>query len=80
MRIMTRNVQGRVGQRADRRAALRSGIEQIGPDVPTLQETCPDSDGTQAARRYPEAPYWVVNAVLADSNTRPGETPRWRHS
>ena len=85
MRIMTWNAQGRIGDWAPRHAALRSGIEQVAPDVLTLQESWVEPDGTtQAARlgeelglysvtaadlagfdRYPEATYWVVNAVLS---------------
>ena len=85
MRIMTWNVQGRVGDWAARHGALRSSIERTAPDVLTMQESWVEPDGTtQAARlgaevglhavtaadlagfdRYPEAPYWVVNAVLA---------------
>ena len=85
MRIMTWNVQGRVGDWEGRHAALRSWIERSAPDVLTLQESWVEPNGTtQAARlgedlglhsvtaadlagfdRYPEAPYWVVNAVLA---------------
>lgn len=85
MRIMTWNVQGRVGEWEARHGALRSWIEGTAPDVLTLQESWVEPDGTtQAARlgeelgmhsvtaadlagfdRYPEAQYWVVNAVLA---------------
>lgn len=85
MRIMTWNVQGRVGDWEARHGALRSWIERTAPDVLTLQESWVEPNGTtQAARlgeelglhsvtaadlagfdRYPEAPYWVVNAVLA---------------
>lgn len=85
MRIMTWNVQGRVGEWEARHGALRSWIERTAPDVLTLQESWVEPDGTtQAARlgeelgmhsvtaadlagfdRYPEAQYWVVNAVLA---------------
>jgi len=85
MRIMTWNVQGRVGEWARRHTALRSWISRTDPDVLTLQESWVEPDGaTQAARlgeelglhsvtaadlagfdRYPEAPYWVVNAVLS---------------
>ena len=85
MRIMTWNVQGRVGEWEARHGALRSWIERTAPDVLTLQESWVEPDGTtQAARlgeelgmhsvtaadlagfdRYPEAQYWVVNALLA---------------
>lgn len=108
MKVMTWNVQGRVGDWTARHTALRSWIDRISPDVLTLQESWVEPDRTtQAARlgeelglhsvtaadlagfdRYPEAPYWVVNAVLArwpltierlcplpDEN---GE-PTWRH-
>ena len=85
MRIMTWNVQGRVGDWQTRHGALRSWIAQTAPDVLTLQESWVERDGaTQAARlgeelglhsvtaadlagfdRYPQATYWVVNAVLS---------------
>lgn len=85
MRIMTWNVQGRVGDWQARHGPLRSWIERTAPDVLTLQESWVERDGTtQAARladelgmhtvtaadlagfdRYPEATYWVVNAVLS---------------
>ena len=85
LRIMTWNVQGRIGDWTNRHPALRSWIERIDPDVLTLQESWVEPDGTtQADRlgeelglysvtaadlagfdRYPEAPYWVVNAVLS---------------
>lgn len=108
MRIMTWNVQGRVGQWTARHDALRSWIQRMAPDVLTLQESWVEPDGTtQASRlgaelglhsvtaadlagfdRYPEAPYWVVNAVLSRwplSIERlcplPDEAgePTWRH-
>lgn len=108
MRIMTWNVQGRVGAWEARHTALRSWIQGSAPDVLTLQESWVEPEGTtQAARfgkelglhavtaadlagfdRYPEAPYWVVNAVLSRwplsiERLRPlpderGE-PTWRH-
>ena len=108
MRIMTWNVQGRVGDWPARHGALRSWIEQAAPDVLTLQESWVERDGaTQAARlarelgmhtvtaaalagfdRYPEATYWVVNAVLSRwpltiERLCPlpdeGGDPTWRH-
>ncbi|MGV0990972.1 MAG: endonuclease/exonuclease/phosphatase family protein [Mycobacterium sp.] len=85
MKVMTWNVQGRVGEWEARHAALRSEIERTAPDVLTLQESWVEPEGaTQADRlsaelglhtvtaadlagfdRYPEATYWVVNAVLS---------------
>ena len=85
MRVMTWNVQGRVGDWTGRHTALRSEIERIAPDVLTVQESWVEPGGaTQAAvlgeelglhavtaadlagfDRYPEATYWVVNAVLS---------------
>lgn len=108
MRIMTWNVQGRVGAWEARHAALRSWIERTAPDVLTLQESWVERDGTTQAARlseelgmhsvtaaelagfdsYPEAPYWVVNAVLARwplsielLRALPDEAgePTWRH-
>ncbi|MFM9033523.1 MAG: endonuclease/exonuclease/phosphatase family protein [Mycobacterium sp.] len=108
MRIMTWNVQGRVGDWEARHGALRSWIERTAPDVLTLQESWVERDGaTQAARlgaelgmhsvtaaqlagfdRYPQAPYWVVNAVLARwplsverlcAPPSSGSEPTWRH-
>lgn len=109
MRIMTWNVQGRIGEWAQRHAALQSWIQQTDPDVLALQESWVQPDGTtQAARlaeelglyavtaadlagfdRYPDAPYWVVNAVLSRwplSIERlcvlpdEGGEPTWRHA
>ena len=108
MRVMSWNVQGRVGGWEARHAALRLWISQTDPDVLTLQESWVERGGaTQAARladelglhtvtaaelagfaRYPQATYWVVNAVLSRwpltiERLRPlpdenGE-PTWRH-
>ena len=109
VRIMTWNVQGRIGDWTARGAAVRAWIERTGPDVVALQESWVERGGaTQAARlgdelglhavsaaelagfdRYPEAPYWVVNAVLSRwplSIERlcplPDEhgEPTWRHA
>jgi len=109
MRIMTWNVQGRVGDWADRHAALRSWIQRAAPDVLALQESWVEPNGaTQAARlgeesgmhsvtaadlagfdRHPEAPHWVVNAVLSRwpltierLSPLPDEhgEPTWRHA
>ena len=108
MKIMTWNVQGRVGDWQGRHSALRSEINKSAPDVLTLQESWVEPDGpTQAARlgeelglhsvtaadlagfdRYPEATYWVVNAVLSRwplsierLTPLPDEDgePTWRH-
>lgn len=108
MKVMTWNAQGRAGEWALRHDALRSWIEQVGPDVLMLQESWVEPGGaTQAARlgvelglqavtaadlagfdRYPQATYWVVNALLSRwplsiERLRPlpderGE-PTWRH-
>ena len=51
MRIMTWNVQGRLGDWTARHGALRSWIERTAPDVLTLQESWVEPGGvTQAAR------------------------------
>ena len=54
MRVMTWNVQGRVGDWEARHGALRSWIEQTGPDVLTLQESWVEPDGTTQAARLGE--------------------------
>ena len=49
MRIMTWNVQGRVGDWEARPAALRSWIERTTPDVLTLQKSWVEPNGTTQA-------------------------------
>lgn len=108
MRIATWNLQGRVGEWQDRERAVVAVLDELDPDVVTLQESWVEASGdTQAEHlaqelglhavtaaelagfdRYPQAPYWVVNAVLSRwplrmEVARPlrdehGE-PTWRH-
>lgn len=108
MRVVTWNLQGRVGSWQDRQVAIESVLADARPDVVMLQESWVEPEGaTQAAviaerlglhastaaslagfDRYPQAPYWVVNAVLTRwpnriVRARPlidesGE-PTWRH-
>ena len=108
VRVVTWNVQGRVGQWQDRHRALVSVLDRLDPDVVTLQESWVEPDGATQAHalagelgrhavsaaelagfdRYPQAPYWVVNAVLSRwpvtiTAAKPlvdeqGE-PTWRH-
>ncbi len=84
MRVMTWNLQGRVGQWEARHHAIEKVLIDTQPDVVMLQESWVEPDGTAQAHvlaerlrmfavtafelagfdRYPEAPYWVVNAIL----------------
>ena len=84
MRVMTWNLQGRVGQWQARHLAIEKVLINTQPDVVMLQESWVEPDGTTQAHqlaqrlgmfavtafelagfdRYPEAPYWVVNAIL----------------
>ena len=84
MRVMTWNLQGRVGQWQARHHAIEKVLTDTQPDVVMLQESWVEPDGTTQAHqlaqrlgmfavtafelagfdRYPEAPYWVVNAIL----------------
>ena len=84
MRVMTWNLQGRVGQWEARHHAIEKVLIDTQPDVVMLQESWFEPDGTAQAHvlaerlgmfavtafelagfdRYPEAPYWVVNAIL----------------
>ena len=54
LRIMTWNVQGRIGDWTNRHAALRSWIQRTNPDVLTLQESWVERDGTTQAARLGE--------------------------
>ena len=78
MRIMTWNVQGRVGDWAGRHAALRSWIERTAPHVLTLQESWVEPDGTtQAARLSQEL---CLNSATAANHAgfdRHPEAPYW---
>lgn len=76
MKIMTWNVQGRVGDWASRHAALRSWIAQTGPDVLTLQESWVERDGTTQAARLSEelGLYSVTAAALAGFDRHPEAT------
>jgi len=84
VRVMTWNLQGRVGQWQARHLAIEKVLIDTQPDVVMLQESWVEPDGTTQAHqlaqrlgmfavtafelagfdRYPEAPYWVVNAIL----------------
>jgi len=84
VRVMTWNLQGRVGQWQARHHAIEKVLTDTQPDVVMLQESWVEPDGTTQAHqlaqrlgmfavtafelagfdRYPEAPYWVVNAIL----------------
>ena len=67
MRIMTWNVQGRIGDWTNRHAALRSWIQRTDPDVLTLQESWVEPDGTtQAARLGEELGLHSVTAAELD--------------
>jgi endonuclease/exonuclease/phosphatase family metal-dependent hydrolase len=106
---VTWNVQGRMGQWHDRHAAIVQVLDELAPDVVTLQESWVEPDGsTQASLmaaelglhavtaaelagfdRYPNAPYWVVNAVMsrwpvvvevARSLHDEHAEPTWRHA
>lgn len=108
MRVVTWNVQGRVGDWQERQGALATVLEALDPDVVSLQESWVEPSGaTQADRlaehldlhavtgaslagfdRYPDAPYWVVNAVVSrwpvtieTARPLPDErgAPTWRH-
>jgi len=64
LRIMTWNVQGRVGDWTGRHTALRSWIEQAAPDVLAVQESWVEPDGTtQAARLSDELGLHSVTAA-----------------
>lgn len=109
MRVVTWNLQGRIGDWTLRQEAIEAVLADLDADVVTLQESWVEPDGaTQADAlgaaldrhavtaaelagfdRYPQAPYWVVNAVLSRWPVRievaqplvdeHGE-PTWRHA
>ena len=108
MRVMTWNLQGRVGQWQARHHAIEKVLTDTQPDVVMLQESWVEPDGTTQAHqlaqrlgmfavtafelagfdRYPEAPYWVVNAILTRWPSRilkaiplrdESATSTWRH-
>jgi endonuclease/exonuclease/phosphatase family metal-dependent hydrolase len=84
VRVMTWNLQGRVGQWEARHHAIEKVLHDAQPDVVMLQESWVEPDGKAQAHviaeqlglfavtafelagfdRYPQAPYWVVNAIL----------------
>lgn len=84
MRVVTWNLQGRIGDWERRHFAIAAVLADADADVVMLQESWVEPDGgtqadlladrlglhvaTAAALagfdRYPQAPYWVVNAIL----------------
>ncbi len=109
VRVVTWNLQGRVGDWRERERAIVATIDGVRPDVVTVQESWVEAGGATQAdviagelgwhavtaaelagfARYPDAPYWVVNAVLSrwplaveavhpldDEHGR----PTWRHA
>jgi endonuclease/exonuclease/phosphatase family metal-dependent hydrolase len=108
VRVMTWNLQGRVGDWEARHVAIESVLSDTRPDVVMLQESWVEPDGTSQAQkladrldlhavtaaelagfaRYPQATYWVVNAVLtrwpshivsAVPLVDERRAPTWRH-
>ena len=108
MRVVTWNLQGRVGDWEARHPAIESVLVDAQPDVVMLQESWVEPDGTTQAHvladrlglhavtaaelagftRYPQATYWVVNALLTRWPSRilravplrdELQTPTWRH-
>lgn len=108
MRVLTWNVQGRVGDWQTRHQAVVSVLQDAAPDIVMLQESWVEPNGsTQAQKlgdtvglhaasaavlagfdRYPQASYWVVNALLsrwpiqilkAVSLHDENDMPTWRH-
>jgi endonuclease/exonuclease/phosphatase family metal-dependent hydrolase len=109
VRVVTWNVQGRAGQWRQRHDAIAAVLDDLAPDVVTLQESWVEPDGaTQADNlagelgmhavsaaglagfdRYPDAAYWVVNAVMsrwpvavevAQPLCDEHGAPTWRHA
>ncbi len=108
MRVLTWNIQGRIGNWQQRHSAVESVLLDSSPDVVILQESWVEPGGSTQARqlgnalgltavtaaelagfdRYPQAEYWVVNAVLSrwpsrilravSLNDEHGH-PTWRH-
>jgi endonuclease/exonuclease/phosphatase family metal-dependent hydrolase len=84
VRVITWNLQGRVGQWEARHHAIEAVLGGANPDVVMLQESWVEPEGATQAHllaehlglfavtasqlagfdRYPQAPYWVVNAIL----------------
>lgn len=108
MRVLTWNVQGRIGEWRQRHQAISSILAAAQPDVVTLQESWVEPDGSSQAEqladslglhvvtaaelagfdRYPQATYWVVNAILSRWPSRivravslhdEDDQPTWRH-
>jgi hypothetical protein len=108
VRVVTWNLQGRVGDWERRHDAIEAVLVDAGADVVMLQESWVQPDGaTQAHRlaerlalrattaaslagfdRYPQASYWVVNAILtrwpstvlrAVPLVDEDGSPTWRH-
>ena len=108
MRVVTWNLQGRVGDWEARHQAIESVLCDARPDVVMLQESWVEPDGSTQAQllaerldlhavtaaelagfsRYPQATYWVVNAVLTRWPSRilravplfdEHQAPTWRH-
>jgi endonuclease/exonuclease/phosphatase family metal-dependent hydrolase len=108
VRVVTWNLQGRIGDWERRHGAIEAVLAEANADVMMLQESWVESDGaTQAHRladrlglhpttaaalagfdRYPQAPYWVVNAILtrwpstimrAVPLVDEDGSPTWRH-
>lgn len=78
MKIMTWNVQGRVGDWTTRHTALRSWIDQAGPDVLTLQESWVARDGkTQAALLSEELGLYSVTAAALAGFDRYPQASHW---
>ncbi|CAB4371575.1 MAG: hypothetical protein F2947_03425 [Actinobacteria bacterium] len=108
VRVLTWNVQGRIGAWEKRQLAIESVLASVEPDLVMLQESWVEPNGhTQASLvakhlgfhattaielagfdAYPQASYWVVNAVIsrwplqirrAVSLVDENELPTWRH-
>jgi len=108
MRVVTWNLQGRIGDWERRHAAIETVLADARPDVVMLQESWVEPDGATQAHlladrlglhaataaalagfdRYPQAPYWVVNAILtrwpstierAVPLVDEDGSPTWRH-
>ena len=108
MRVMTWNLQGRVGKWEERHHAIAKVLADSAPDVVMLQESWVEPNGSTQAQvlageiglfavtaaelagfeKYPQAPYWVVNAILTRWPSRilravplndESGVPTWRH-
>ncbi|MBJ7308135.1 MAG: endonuclease/exonuclease/phosphatase family protein [Acidimicrobiia bacterium] len=109
VRVLTWNVQGRIGEWEKRQLAIESELTSVEPDLVMLQESWVEPNGnTQASLfakhlgfhsataielagfdTYPQATYWVVNAILsrwplqiqrAVSLVDENGAPTWRHA